>query len=332
MAQATKIEWCDSTLNLMMGCDGCELWNAKAGVKRCYAGTLTERYGGAKGWPVAFEQPAIFAERLKPALDWPDLRGRERPGKPWLNGYPRTIFLDDMGDTFTESLPLDWLAPHIEVMEQSPHIFQFLTKRPKRMRQFFEQLGRVPKNFWLLTTVTSQANQGRVADLLSISGATVYGVSYEPMWGGVNFRQFMPGCARFEDVTSSDGQRLTDRNGCGIIEIVDCPGPYLNWLIVGGESGPQAKPAHPDWVREARNDCRDAGVPLFLKQWGEWAPHSQIATGVPGEFDGVSAHHFNDGNHIYKGTLAYRVGKKRAGRLLDGVEHNGMPMIAEVAA
>src|SRR5690242_2116818 len=106
MGIATDIEWCDSTLNLEMGCDGCELWNPKAGINICYAGQVTERWGGKRGWPDSFEEPKLFLDRLEPALAWPDLTGKERPHKPWLDGLPRLIFLNDMGDTFTESLPL----------------------------------------------------------------------------------------------------------------------------------------------------------------------------------------------------------------------------------
>jgi hypothetical protein len=111
MGMHAGIEYCDSTLNLEMGCDGCELWNPKAGVKQCYAGMETDRRKGGLGWPEAFEIPRIFLERLPGALKWPDLAGKARPDKPWLDGMPRIIFLDDMGDTFTESLPDDWLAP-----------------------------------------------------------------------------------------------------------------------------------------------------------------------------------------------------------------------------
>jgi len=77
-----------------MGCDGCELWNEATNVKRCYAGLLTERYGGhSKGYPAKFTEPQLFPERIAKMLCWSDLTGTERKDKPWLNGYPRTIFL-----------------------------------------------------------------------------------------------------------------------------------------------------------------------------------------------------------------------------------------------
>jgi protein gp37 len=187
MAIKTKIEWCDSTLNLQMGCTGCELWNEEAGVKTCYAGLMTERYGGRKGWPASFTQPQIFPERIKLLDKWPDLTGAERPDKPWLNGLPRIVFLNDLGDTFTYGLPLNWLDQFVDELSKSPHIYIILTKRVRRMRQYFDRLHYVPRNFWLMTTVTSRASLPRLGILQSIKddyGAFV-GVSIEPMLSAI---------------------------------------------------------------------------------------------------------------------------------------------------
>src|SRR5262249_10079569 len=95
-----------------MGCDGCELWNEI--LHSCYAGRLTERFAGQPGWSDRFDKPKVFLERIDRAIRWPDLTGttweahKKIPAKPWLDGYPRTICFNDMGDTFTESLPVDW--------------------------------------------------------------------------------------------------------------------------------------------------------------------------------------------------------------------------------
>lgn len=234
MPRDTKIHWCDSTINLQMGCDGCELWNENS--RHCYAGTLTNRHGGKKGWPLTFSQPRIFLERLDEALRWPHLTGRARPGKPWLDRLPRVIFLNDMGDTFTESLPLDWMAPALPLLEDSPHVWLWLTKRPHRMAEFFARYG-VPKNCWLCTTVTSSATLPRVERLLEIEGASVLGLSVEPLLEQVDLRR-VPGFER------------------------------LNWVAVGGESGANARPCQLDWIRRVRDDCRAAGVPVFVKELG----------------------------------------------------------------
>lgn len=238
MSKDTNIEWPDSTLNPQMGCNGCELWNPKKKIFKCYAGQLTNRYGGkSKGYPVAFDQPSLFLHRLLDAEKWSDLTGTDREDKPWLNGLPRLIFLNDMGDTFTESLPLDWLsrpdaildgrAP-LEVLAGMKAIIMLLTKRPSRMRRFFEY-RRVPDNFILMTSVTSMATIGRLKDLQAIS-APWYGVSYEPAWGPVRFPK------------------------------------WLDLVIFGGESGPGRTAPDLSWARTVRDDCATNEQAFFMKQ------------------------------------------------------------------
>lgn len=323
MAQHTEISWCDSSLNLEMGCQGCELWNEQAGIKRCYAGNLTERYKGLKGWPTSFAEAELFPTRLQAALRWKDLTGTKRPSKPWLNGYPRLIFLNDLGDTFTESLPLDWLAPYIPAMAASPHIWIILTKRPARMVQFWkgwcdaEESGIdnnqaivrdfIPPNFWLLTSVTGPENVNRIRELLKLRalGASVLGVSYEPAWGPVDFAPF---------VTHPDDDPLAT---------ADETRSLLDWLISGGESGAEAKPSHPDWFRSARDACQASGTAYFHKQWGEWVPTDSESRLKLAEYANVAA---GDGTH----HRMFRVGKKAAGALLDGREWREMPAAARL--
>lgn len=237
MSKDTKIQWCDSSLNLEIGCDGCELWNPEAGVDHCYAGTLVGRHAGKKGWPDSFAEPKIFPERLDTALRWRDLTGTTRDEKPWLDGLPRIVFLNDLGDTFTESLPVDWMAPFIPRMAASPHIWIMLTKRPKRMATFWAMYGKVPANFWLCTSVTSQTVVGRVRDLLTIYDAPVLGLSVEPLLGPVDL------------TTVPDLHRL-------------------QWAKIGGESGAGCRPCDTTWIRRCHDQCRDAGVAPFIKQLG----------------------------------------------------------------
>lgn len=230
MGETTLISWCDSTLNLEMGCDGCELWN---GARRsCYAGVLTEKYAGQKGWPAAFSAPSVFPHRIDEALRWTDLTGFARPGKPWLDGMPRLVFLDDMGDTFTESLDLFWLRPFLERMERSPHAWLVLTKRPARAQRFFHECG-VPRNFWVGTSVTNQATaEARIAPLARIAARTAF-LSCEPMLGPIDLR--------------------------GMLGSID-------WVIAGGESGEGFRDMPPEWPLAVMRECARAGVPFFFKQ------------------------------------------------------------------
>lgn len=294
MGQKTDIQWCDSTLNAQMGCTGCELWIPAQGIKRCYAGTLTEHYAGRKGWPTKFEEPAVFPERVVEHARWKDLTDAKRPDKPWLDGYPRVVFLNDMGDTFTEGLPLMWMEPYIKTLEGLPNIYIILTKRPKRMVEFFNTIRRIPQNFWLLTSVTSGRNDGRVWDLLVLRNNfpdAVLGVSLAPLW-----------------------------------DKVVLPWEDLDWAITEGESGTvNAIPTHPDWFRSVRDGCAKAGTPFFHKQGGAWAHESQITDDIrslinAGAEIGIRA------RHVWAdGTFSYYAGRNGAGRLLDGIQHNEMP-------
>lgn len=254
MGQHTKIEWCDSTLNLQMGCDGCELWNANA--RHCYAGQLTERYGGRKGWPETFDRPHIFAERLDAALRWPYLAGTERKDKPWLSGLPRVVFPNDMGDTWTESLPLDWLAPFIEKLEAAPWIVMWLTKRPARMRMFFEALGYVPGNFRLGVSITDpgtlRPRMEQMRKLRERFPDAFLWVSAEPMLGPHDYRPFF-----FEDVAPPFAT-FEAGLATGLIQ----------HAIFGGESDPGARPCNIEWIRDGVAQCRNAGVSPFVKQLG----------------------------------------------------------------
>lgn len=282
MAIYTPIEWPDSTLNLQMGCDGCELWIPKKGIKKCYAGNQTERYAGhSKGYPLAFDKPELFLYRLLAAMKWPDLTGTKRDGltndqghmpKPWLNGLPRGIFLNDMGDTFTRGLPLEWLdTPHkdlnghtaLDLLLRMKAIIMLLTKRPDRMRRFFLN-RRVPDNFILMTSVTSRATMNRISQLLQIN-AKWHGISFEPVWGDIDIRNFLQfdgrraRCLKCGSTAKPAGQCCSD-------PLIDCP--RLDWVIPGGESGLDAESCHLEHLRSITGQCHEFSVPVFVKQLG----------------------------------------------------------------
>lgn len=219
-----------------------ELWNPKTGVRHCYAGELTERYGGRKGWPESFDRPALFPQRLDEALRWPDLTGTARLGKPWLDGLPRLIFLNDMGDSFTESLPLDWLAPDLPRMATSPHQLLLLTKRPRRMAEF-SRSHPLPANVWPGTSVTSMATLSRIEALRGVVGGGVRWVSAEPLL----------------EYLGPD---------------LDLDG--IDWVIVGGESGAGYRPMEQAWALSISGACRRAGIPFFFKQSAGLRPETGI--------------------------------------------------------
>lgn len=235
MAESANVEWCDSTLNLLVGCAGCELWNADLDVKSCYAGLLTEHYAGQGGWPERFDQPRQFPERMDQALSWSDLTGANRPDKPWLDRLPRIILLNDLGDTFTESLESDWLAPLLPRMTHSPHHWVCVTKRASRMLEFCETSA-VPRNFWCGVSVTKNSNLRRATILLDCP-AVIRFLVLEPILESIDLSVLLQ----------------TGR---------------IHWVIVGGETGHNAHPTNLQWIRNAVSQCEQQRVPLFVRQLG----------------------------------------------------------------
>lgn len=235
MSKDTSIEWCDSSANPVMGCDGCELW-IPGKVEHCYAGSLHKIRAGRPGYADKFEVPKLFPGRMAIAANWNTTPNRT--DKPWLTG-PRKIFISDMGDALSRDVPLEYLRDEVIGAVNSEkgrrHQWLWLTKQPARMVKLAEMIGIWPENLWAMTSVTSGEQLGRVRQLLRVP-AKVRGVSYEPALGPVDFGHFLT-------------------HG-------------LHWHIVGGESGPSARPFDLAWARSAVQQCKDAGVAVFVKQLG----------------------------------------------------------------
>ena len=276
MGKTTDIQWADSSLNLMIGCDGCEL----AG-RHCYAETLVGRYAGRKGWPEAFNKPEVFLDRLEPALRWPDLTGTKRPGKPWLDGKPRLVFLNDLGDTFTESLSLDWMGPAVEHMGPSPHRWLILTKRPHRAAAFrvawsARHGGFWPENVWFGTSVTSQQTIGRLKGLIEIPGVGRF-VSFEPLLGPIDVSKCLEATRPIGQFEA--GAKPWLGYGSRVLN-----GNVIDWIITGGESGPSARPCDVAWILALIEAGKQAGIKTFVKQLGS----CPVATPVPGYTTGLA--------------------------------------------
>jgi len=200
-----------------------------------------------------------------------------------------------MGDLFHPYVPDDFLfcifsfITHISVRH---HTFIILTKRPERAKQFicsldYQDWGIPWKNVWLgVTTENQQRAEERIPILLQIPAAVRF-VSIEPMLGPIELRRAFGG----------EGPRHT------YIEQVD-------WVICGGETGPGARPMHPRWVRSLRDQCQEAGVPFFFKSWGDFAPCDNYS-GLQKPVSVISLDGQDDG-------MMTKVGKKKAGRMLDG--------------
>lgn len=284
MGIETEIAYCDSTVNPIVGCQGCELWNEALGVRDCYAGQLVTRYAGNPGWPEKFTQPIINLKRLEMALKWKSLRGIDRPGKPWLNDWPRIIFLNDLADSFQKSIPNDWAAPYIDRMEKSDHIWLWLTKNPNLMLSFFSALRRVPDNFWLGVTVTSQATMPRINQLLQFRALfpkMILWVSFEPLIGMIH--------DTYMDLF-----------------------PQLDWAVVGGMSrGSSTTQAF--LLDSTIAQLHDAGVPVFFKQYGSLESNPNKLDPTARENGGLVK-----GGNFYHGRQLLEMPESARQKMIDG--------------
>lgn len=243
MAKNTDIQWCDSTTNPTLGCDGCELH--RPGYSTCYAAAMTRRFGGKNpGLATDFNVVELAPGRMETAAAWSDLRGASRPDKPWLDGLPRLIFVSDMADALSSDVPFEYLRDEIVETVHSVkgrrHQWLWLTKRPTRMAKFSVWLSCQgidwPANLWVGTSVTSTGTRARIDDLLRVGNAqTIRFVSVEPQWTAIDLRPWLP---------------------------------QLDWVIQGGQSGRGDHPFSVEWAKDMRRQCRDCGVPFFLKQLG----------------------------------------------------------------
>jgi protein gp37 len=322
MADKSAIEWTDATVNFWWGCT-----KVGPGCDHCYAETWDKRTGGSH-WGQGVPRRKIASakaliHRLDNAYsDWAADRecivGNAKafglPVPPM--GSRRRVFIQSMSDLFDLEVPLDWFAEAWDLIERCDRIdVQIVTKRVSVVEKRLAAIGRTswPKHAGLMATVVNQAEVGRdVPRLLALKtkhGIPWVGLSCEPLLGPLDLWLYL------------DPQRQFRTR--------------LDWVIVGGESGKNARPMHPQWARDLRDQCKAAGVPFFFKQWGEWAP----VTGKPSIQEGRASANVTpdvawpDGSiawgtfeqHGGLGTALHRAGKKAAGRLLDGVEHSEFP-------
>ena len=297
MGNKSGIEWTDATWNPVTGCS-----KVSAGCKHCYA---------ERDWARLSANPktVYYGRKFTDVRCHPERLWENSPGR-WEK--PRRVFVNSMSDLFHPDVPFEFIDDVFEFINCSPmHIFQILTKRPERMLEYFARYGTLIADMdhvWLGVSVEDQAAADERIPLLLESPAAVRWISAEPLLGPVDLSNHLA-CM------------------CGM-----CGGEHLDWVVVGGESGPKARPMHPQWARDLRDQCAAASVPFLFKQWGEWAPHAPIPGGDEGGDlrRGIVQYLIGDGRefdgHFRHGDAAVRrVGKKAAGRLLDGNIHNEYP-------
>lgn len=322
-----------------------------AGCQNCYAADFQKRFNNKVRYA------AQDADKVELFLDEIALL------KPLHWKKPRTIFVCSMTDLFYEGHDDDWIDQVFAVMALCPqHTFIVLTKRIKTAHQYMTSIGGVDDvrldgfrdamvegmaqkiyhdrtgedpsmwlavnfplpNVWLGVSVEDQAAANQRIPVLLDTPAAVRFLSVEPLLGPVDLTDIVTpvreGVTDHFDALDHIEAKMFEDDTNGI--------PALDWVIVGGESGHNARPMHPDWARSLRDQCKTAGVPFFFKQWGAFAPGYSDGKG----FVQHSERYLPDGTDLFNRLdpekareTAAKVGKKRAGRLLDGVEHNEWP-------
>ena len=363
MADKSNIEWTDATWNPITGCtlvdDGC---------RHCYAAHLIT------SWPAIGNHPSRVGLARKNAAGESKFTGEVRFNAEWLTQplhwkKPRRIFVCAHGDLFHPSVPDDWIDQVFAVMALAPqHTFQVLTKRPERAREYLTKLfvevdewDRIEQaalclgatvdqaveagnlfdkplpNVWLGTSISDQASADlRIPQLLATPAAVRF-VSTEPLLGPVDLTLDGLVCL---PCPNADGAIIDWTTGqtecCSHCDYTGVGSEWgIDWVIVGGESGPHARPMHPDWARSLRDQCVTAGVPFLFKQWGEWISTYDRNRDdpdwrnipKPGDWDKKRWLNLAGGQGFHGDNLNMmrRIGKRAAGRMLDGQEWSQFP-------
>lgn len=351
MCAETTIEWTATrlpdgttlpgyTFNPWEGCQ-----KVGPGCDNCYAEARNIRFTGGANWGPHAPRRLTSADNWRKPIKW-----NKQAAK---SGIRRNVFcasLADVMDNHASILP-EWRDDLAKLILATPHLnWLLLTKRignaPTILRQMFPVC--VPSNLWLGITVVNQTEADRDIPKLLATPAAVRFLSVEPLLGPL-------------DLTKLNDKNGTHEYSCLECDVAPCDdewdGRTIDWVIVGGESGPNARPMHPDWARAILQQCETAGVAGFYKQWGEWLPFSQCADDgdwmyhpLPDpdrdesrrcKFDSLCIapdgatyptgsanqyHRIADGAFAGPGHMqCFKVGKARAGRLLDAREWNQMP-------
>ena len=340
MAEDSKIEWCHHTFNPWIGCT-----KVGPGCDNCYAEADFDKRRHVVQWGPGQPRKRTAVSTWALPVKWN--AEAERLGVRYR------VFCASLADVFDNEVPDEWRIDLFELIRRTPYLdWLLVTKRIGNARPMIAAAAAAVEhadssicpwttkapwpNVWLGATITSQAEADRDIPKLLALPAAVRFLSVEPLLGAVSLDSF--------PIYGEDERQL------------------LNWVIVGGESGSSARPMHPNWARSLRDQCDTADVPFLFKQWGEWKPISQMEEAEHGglykpcvvakphesqsNLDDIygrrctvpttvlhadgSTHDIAEPMAFLQGTEAmqiFRVGKKAAGRLLDGVQHDGYPEV-----
>jgi protein gp37 len=339
MADQTSIEWADSTFNPWMGCS-----KVSPACDHCYAERDTARFGRVE-WGAGKPRIRTSEASWRKPLQWNAKPFHECAECGWRGDLPdtlccpscngcrftvarRRVFCASLADVFDNEVDPQWRADLFDLIGRTPNLdWLLLTKRIGTAHRLYiesELCTDFPRNVWLGATICNEAEADRDIPKLLATPAAVRFLSIEPMLGPIDLTRIAPA------IFAAKANALTGKwkwdGGPTRVETAT-----IDWVICGGESGPKARPMHPAWVRSLREQCAHHGVPFLFKQWGEWAPYER-RTGFdwrpkPGDhctwWENQQRFVPFEPNIGQQGMS--RVGRKLAGRQIDGKTHTGFP-------
>ena len=287
MAETTGIAWTDSTFNPWIGCT-----KVGPGCDHCYAEALDKRHRwqGATHWGAGQPRMRTSVSNWRKPLAWN--KAREKDGKP------HRVFCASLADVFDNEVLENWRVDLFTLIEETPNLdWLLLTKRIGNVARMlpWSACSEPWPNVWIGATIVNQEEADRdIPKLLAVPAAKRF-LSMEPLLGPVNLSHLNEDketnevdCLKpftwEQEIeqwrNTEDGWEESFEDHYGVT-LAGLSGPMhagIDWVIVGGESGPNARPMHPDWARSLRDQCQAAGVPFLFKQWGEYvagelAPH-----------------------------------------------------------
>lgn len=322
MGANSAIEWTDHTFNPWIGCQ-----KVSPGCDHCYAEAMMDHRLGRVEWGPHGERRRTSVANWRKPLQWAKAANGTRP----------KVFCASLADVFDNQVPAAWRRDLFDLIWATPELdWLLLTKRPENIAKMLPgAIGEVElwpwRNVWLGVSAERQEEADQRIPHLLATPAEVRFVSAEPLLGRINFTRI-----------ATHGGWYDALKGWRDVRTSPAPEGIVDWIIAGGESGKSARPTHPDWVRSIRDQCQASGTAFFFKQWGEWAPGDAFGLVQDGAVydrrghvrdwlrryvvcedraDRLTAHTFTK----HGTNLVYRVGKHRAGRLLDGREWKEFP-------
>lgn len=320
MAEQSKIEWTDHTFNPWEGCQ-----KVAPECDHCYAESRDQRFTGGIHWG------AKAPRRRTSAQNWNKPRRWNARAEAFYaaHGRRQRVFCASLADVFDNAVDTSWREDLWALIRECDQLdWLLLTKRPQNIAKMLPpDWGDGWTHVWLGTSAGTQKTANQNIPHLLKTPAAVRFVSAEPLLGSIDFAAIPKGEIS-KNITICFGA-LTGVDGLGH------SGPRIDWVICGGESGPNARPMHPDWARDLRDQCMAAGVAFFFKQWGNWTAKIDRDKDDPdwranyskANRDGWAILNAEGGTgfHGDRVHLMKRVTKEAAGRSLDGRQWNEVP-------